>query len=134
MKTLRRPRSAQQAFNNVWRWFIIRGNPLSQRPATEAERMNGNNSMFCMYRSEDGTRGCAIGCQLPDKLYQSKYEGKSVAFMLEEDEAIKKHFEDVDWDVLNTLQRMHDNSFSIEELEEKLREYASYTFFTIPQN
>lgn len=37
----------------------------------------------CNYRSEGGTRKCAIGCVLPDMLYHSAMEGDSVSRMMD---------------------------------------------------
>lgn len=91
-----RPRSNQQAFNNVWRHFFIEGN---KRGVTRTG--------MCAYRGA-GT-ACAIGCQLPDKLYSEKLEGRGVNNLWGFRPKIREYFSAVDRQLLNDLQRAHDN-------------------------
>lgn len=61
--------SAQEIVNQVWDWFIVKGNPKSVR-------MNGG----CGYRA--GNLRCAVGCLIRDDEYQPEMEGKGVNSLL----------------------------------------------------
>ena len=76
----------------------------------KAERSDG----LCVYRTDDGKK-CAVGCLIPDNLYDSAFEQTSVAALM--DRTLAKHFpeelivelEEVGLDLLSMLQKMHDD-------------------------
>lgn len=61
----------------------------------------------CAYRGEDGTK-CAIGCLIPDKLYDPEIEGKRVGELFREHEWPKNLLGDIDMSLLIRLQHVHD--------------------------
>lgn len=64
----------------------------------------------CMYRSPNGDK-CAIGCLIPDELYNKDIEGLSV-FHDEVSDILKKIYPDAtekDLTFLSVLQDMHDD-------------------------
>lgn len=91
------PKSNQEAFDRVWQRFVVEGAP-------RAVRTDG----FCVYRTADGTHGCAIGCQLPDALYKPDLEGYGVLGLFDRASAIKEHFAATSYEFLTELQEAHD--------------------------
>ena len=48
---------------------------LTQKVQARAKDIDG--STYCRYRGDNGTK-CAIGCLIPDKLYDQKIEGITI--------------------------------------------------------
>ena len=91
----------QTAFNQVAEHLIKQG-----RKATDI------NSP-CMYqiKLEDGTiLKCAIGCLIPDHLYEKRFEGRTIGRLLLENEVdeLAAHLDNVDYLLLEDLQAAHD--------------------------
>lgn len=119
MQAKPRPANRGEALLNVWRHFIIEGHPQAISP-----------DGLCQYRTHDGTNGCAIGCQLPDdfelldelvglNLSYGEYES-GVSDVLDSVAAyLNVHGED-----LELLQEAHDESYSLADMETKLRKLA----------
>ena len=59
----------------------------------------------CMYRSPDGTK-CAIGCLIPDHLYNVSLEGYGVLMIRKE---ISECIENISIEALSEAQNIHDN-------------------------
>lgn len=56
-------KTRQECVDQVYDWFIIKGNPLAK------DEDNGG----CRYRTPEGHR-CAIGCLIPDDKYDPKID------------------------------------------------------------
>lgn len=116
-----RPMSAQEAFDNVWQHFVVEGNPLA------VAAMKG-----CLYRvmNDDGTpiNGCAIGCQIPDALWKSQFEGRSVLALVETYPEMREYFLQVPTALLGELQEAHDGGSLRENLEKVARKF----YLTVP--
>lgn len=143
------PLSNQDAFNNVWQHFVVERN--SPSIGTVDGIVNLGN---CRYRMDDGTNGCAIGCQLPDELYHPSLEGKSVAalyadFLLDypnevSPQRLSTYFSNVELYLLECLQGAHDNwarrskyamydrDNELQELEIELRQLARQFKLEVP--
>jgi hypothetical protein len=61
----------------------------------------------CMYRSSDGNR-CAVGCLIPDNLYDDSIEGGTVVSWVHKENNLWKYFTNVDFDFLIEAQILHD--------------------------
>lgn len=74
------------------------------------------NDYMCAYRAPDGKR-CAIGCLIPDHLYDRGIEGLGINGIYDKRHetghrsAIMAFFEGVDLRLLHSLQVVHDNTF-----------------------
>ena len=55
------------------------------------------------------TKRCAIGCLIPDNLYEKEMEGNAVDDLLRNFPKVKKFFDGVSSDLLAALQIVHDN-------------------------
>ncbi len=63
----------------------------------------------CLYRSPEGLK-CAIGCLIPDEVYQRSMEGHGVSRLLGNYDSLKFLWP---FDaILNDIQRVHDNTYS----------------------
>ena len=75
----------------------------------------------CLYRGSDGTK-CAVGCLIPDELYDKELENSSIRSILNETQTsdrkqkISAHFTktygDVPLDFYSRLQAIHDRTSS----------------------
>lgn len=92
---------AQEIFNKVSTHLLTQG-----RPAREEDR--------CRYRTTDGLF-CAVGCLIPDELYSSSFEGKTVIKIIRELYAQGR----ADWlehqSLLEKLQWAHDENPPLED-------------------
>lgn len=102
----------QEVFNNTWEFFVVQKHERSTRPNTT--RMK-DTIWICSYRSEDSA--CAIGCNLPDELYNqfiewhtiitifnTRYPNKNSDHM----SLIKNYFSNCSILFLSSLQICHD--------------------------
>ena len=64
---------------------------------------------LCKYRMIRSTKRCAIGCLIPDNLYEKEMEGNAVDDLLRNFPKVKKFFDGVSSDLLAALQIVHDN-------------------------
>lgn len=62
-----KPLTLQEAFNQVWDWFVVQGNPQSTTDHGEP---------ICQYRGPNGAK-CAAGVLLTDEEYKPSMEGSS---------------------------------------------------------
>lgn len=85
------------------------------RPGAKLAR-DKNPSPFlnfdCKYRTPDG-RKCAVGCLIPDELYNSRIEEKDVDDLLQIDE-MSKLFAHVDRFFLKRAQSAHDSNTTVD--------------------
>jgi len=75
----------------------------------------------CMYRSSEGLK-CAIGCLIPDELYDPKYEGVQVK-NLPMEILDKIGLNQNDYLFLSRLQLLHD-TYQPDEWKERLKDMA----------
>ena len=97
-----------------------------------AQKSQAIDVLGCLYRTEDGKK-CAIGCLIPDELYTPNIErlgvrSLPVAFL---QKCIPGYSPD-DEGLLARLQRVHDNPFTIDELEERLQRVAKDFYLKMP--
>lgn len=90
----------QEAFDKIVR-HLFSMKHRSLRPGDGEE---------CVYRSEDGNK-CAIGCLIPDELYNPSFENLGVVALCERSEVIRTLFKEVSIDMLRDLQFAHDSPF-----------------------
>lgn len=63
---------------------------------------------ICVYKMARSTKKCAVGCLLPDDLYEKSMEGTAVENLLRGYPKVKKLFTGVDVSLLDALQTIHD--------------------------
>ena len=86
----------QEIFNKVWKWFITDKHPQSR------------DIRGCKYRTKDSA--CAVGCLIPDELYEPTMEGRGVNGLLMHYPKLQKVLGyDVDLAFLKILQSTHDH-------------------------
>lgn len=114
----------QEAFDKVWKWFIVDRNPRA---------VNGN---ICRYRTAGEIPAkCAVGCLIPDELYRPRMECRSVQRIISEYVELANFFNGVSQDMLSQLQRGHDdagNEIPYENMEHSFRYVAKCFNLTIP--
>lgn len=79
---------------------------LSQKKMSIRETDYG---LECAYRGDNGLK-CAIGCLIPDELYNEKMEGISIHGLARKFPSLGKIFRDVNMDMLLELQGVHDDT------------------------
>ena len=106
-----------EIFNNVWQYFIVQKHPRAT--------VDGN----CQYRGS--VSNCAVGCQLPDKLYAPVMDEENIPVtgLYNKFPAVKKYFGESNESLLFDLQDAHDQHFP--ELEMTLRRIAKEFKITI---
>ena len=62
----------------------------------------------CAYRGDSGKK-CAIGCLIPDTLYDFNMEGTAIGDLLLDRNAVSELLDHVDRSLLVKLQRLHDD-------------------------
>jgi hypothetical protein len=127
----------QEMFDNAYNHF--------RQPGAELGRNYG--SQACLYRTRTGG-SCAIGCQIPDALYNKAMEGSEISDVLYEYEEIRKLF-GIEWtpgegdgdfsptdadkiEFLGDLQQAHDESQTVVQFLGVLRGFARERGLTIP--
>jgi hypothetical protein len=83
---------------------------LTQKKKSEIMRQAeyGIPKPACAYRAADGST-CAIGCLIPDDIFQPGMEGLRVQTLMVYYESIRDLFANNDASLLGTLQVLHDN-------------------------
>ena len=86
---------------------------------------DGSPQNYCCYRAPDGAK-CAVGCLIPDDLYEVEMDGSgySVAPLLDHFPKFRKLFEGVDEYLLMRLQIAHDRSENLSDLHVNLIDTA----------
>lgn len=95
----------QEAFDRVWDWFVVRKGQKSTMVFDGGER-------GCAYRGADGAR-CAVGCLIPDELYNLSMEQTSITVLLMDpgygsSPPLRAHFSGVSQSLLSEMQSAHD--------------------------
>jgi hypothetical protein len=91
--------TTQEAYESIRAYFNEPGATLAVEAVTPYPR--------CSYRTTDGAK-CAVGCLIPDDLYDPRIEGKSIEGVLKLSPSLRGHFRDVDPKFLLGAQRLHD--------------------------
>lgn len=103
-------KTKQEIFDAVWNYFIVEKHP---------QAITGE--VQCVYRGEQSN--CAVGCQLPDELYDAKMESFPIEEVMFDFWKVAEFFGEENAELLGLLQDAHDNWFP--ELEYRLREIAA---------
>jgi hypothetical protein len=96
----------QEVFDKVSTHLFTQGKPSMSK------------EMDCKYRYNG--LSCAVGCLIPDSLYQDDLEGVGIQLILETDEDYKDiidFFAGVDVELLSQLQSVHDDINNFESTE-----------------
>lgn len=115
MQAKPRPANRGEALLNVWQHFIVEGHPKAVDEDGE-----------CIYRTEDGQNGCAIGCQLPDNfpnLRQLVADNPAVIDDVFTGFQIEEYLNTSTFD-LSRLQIIHDVSEDKHQMKQKLEKLA----------
>ena len=113
----------QEIFDKVASHLLTQ-NAKSTLPINLHEQMSSNLYASCAYRGEYGM-ACAIGCLIPDELYEERYEKKSMDHCDVLDLLTKLGFAD-EFSLLNAFQCVHDQ-YNVSDWYEKLLDIsASY--------
>jgi hypothetical protein len=124
MQNRTKPRNLQDAFNRVWRHFIIHGYGASKE-------ITGR----CAYRGVDkkNAPACAVGCMLPNVLAKKADDlpSSSIERACQIIPEIDKWFREVPIDALSQLQWIHDNEFG--KMKSNLEGFAKRNDLTIPK-
>lgn len=91
----------QEAFDKVAMHLLKQGRP--------AKKSDGD----CVYRAADGAM-CAVGCLIPDGMYDQRMEGRTVSSIMYDDEfGLASYFKTKESralvPLLSALQRVHDS-------------------------
>jgi hypothetical protein len=81
------------------------------------------DEIFCKYRGPEG-RMCAVGCLIPDEVYDIKMEGLATRSLIDHHPVIKDLFEPDALGMLGGLQNIHDHK-NIREWKQALIDLAT---------
>lgn len=118
-----RPTNNQEALDNVREWFSDPERELA------LVRLNDSGSVSCYYRHPDNplNQRCAIGCQMPDELYEPRFDdygkaelGTGFTEICAMSEEVDFYFELCDDDFLSELQTAHDTARRRSDLDNNL--------------
>lgn len=87
----------QQVYNKV------KAHLLTQKTKSYSRSLG-----ICVYKMVRSTKKCAIGCLLPDDVYESSMEGVGVENLLRLYPKVNELFIGVDVSLLDALQTIHD--------------------------
>lgn len=120
-----KPRSNQQAFNRVWRYFVLDGN----------SQCKTSGSSSCSYRGSRG-KACAVGCMMPSRMAirADALNATDIDSVVGDIPSAKKWFSRVDICFLETLQMTHDAEGFNEDKSYKLKSVAAKYRLTIPKH
>lgn len=115
--------SLQECFDKVWKHFVIDENPQSIRLS----------DYRCYYRSPSGIK-CAIGCLIPDEMYNEDMEKTQLLNFQNKWPGLPFHY--LDHVIVRDLQRCHDhavlmNNFTM-EVTNNLKDFAIKYNLTVP--
>lgn len=112
----------QEAFNKAYLGLKAQGFQKSRPPGTP-ETHGG-----CAYRGEGGMK-CALGHLITDQEYRLSLEGKYARIAIK---LLGWRLSGAEIDFLARLQRCHDYASDAQELEARLRHFASEEGLTVP--
>lgn len=124
--TRTRPYTLQEAFNRIWKFFIVEKHPQSA------------DESFCRYRSKDSA--CAVGCLIPDSRQIAQCEGEGVSYLIGQVPLARKLLQKVDMGLLTQLQSIHDNAQLgpkgddgfLPEMKKGLKRFAKQNKLAVP--
>ena len=82
-------------------------NKVATHLFTQGKRSFDKKLKVCAYRNDEGL-SCAIGCLIPDELYDPAFEGRRIWGLMDENYEVKKYFSNVSLELLSKLQGVHD--------------------------
>jgi hypothetical protein len=91
-------KTPQEIFDAVWTYFVVEGHPQSI-----------SSNAMCRYRGKESN--CAVGCQLPDALYDPVMESKSIYSIFKLFPEVEEYFGETNKCLLSELQNIHDWEF-----------------------
>ncbi len=99
----------QEAYEKVRAW-------LTRPGATRAvyEVPSPNSLPICAYRTPDGNK-CAIGCLIPDELYEKDMEGKIAVALIRDNPQLVEFFKNCTVGFLDKMQGVHDSASNWDE-------------------
>ena len=113
---------------------IVKDHLLTQNAKSTAPPINYSNDGYCLYRSNNNLK-CAIGCLIPDELYNPELEYHDVKSILALSPKLQNYFSDTfgyatdeDDDFLDLLQHIHDID-SVEFWARSLKDFAQRNGF-----
>jgi hypothetical protein len=109
----------QEIFNKVWTGLKAQ---KFERSTFRADQL------ICAYRGEEG-RKCAAGHLIPDEEYRALWEGRRVRAL---DFFARFSFEELD--LIDALQRAHDQGFVPATMRARLKEVARTFNLKIPED
>ncbi len=107
----------QEAFDKIWE-------------RAKDHRKSLIKDDFCAYRSPDGLK-CFVGELIPDELYLSSMERKSIYDLIRNYPDIKELFKDVKSHFLEVCQYIHDD-YEPEKWHDRLVEHAEDNHLKVP--
>lgn len=122
----------QEAFDKVWNHFVVnkgkRSVKITRRP------LSGSSDNVCQYRSPSGDM-CAIGCLIPEDLYDPKMEGKDFLSLVTEFPKMAGLFlsSNENDQFFDNLQDLHDNKRKFDNIEESLRIFGRAHALKVPE-
>lgn len=114
------PYTLPEIVQRIVEWFFVQRHDQS--------RENGD----CCYRTECGN-ACAIGCLIPDSVYNEDMEYMDYISVWKGNSAIRNLFPEKYQYLLNTLQGCHDNSDRVTFHNEFLHHLRTFGQYDIPQ-
>ena len=111
------PTTLQGFYDNAWRW--------AHKP--DFKKSKHKSRARCLYRTEDNTNACFIGCSIPDRLYCESFEATALPSVLTT-LGVEAHVAVSLW----ALQLCHDKSAEVDAMKDKLRLFAKNHNLTIP--
>lgn len=123
-------KSTQRAYEMIRAYFSKPGAVRATGMVTDTE---SNREPFegCMYRTPEG-RKCAVGCLIPDGLYDSDMENRT-ASEVKHWGTLDEYLANVDGEFLEAAQYAHDHeSHSAEEFVHRLDEVAEARGYRVP--
>lgn len=120
--------NTQEMFDTVVKHLLSQKKRSMGRFASQAEELDLMDDSMCAYRGENGLK-CAIGCLIPDDLYDPKMEGQVVGALFA--------FPGIGKYIINTyiargLQSIHD-ACEPENWEDALRRFAKTEGLIFPE-
>ena len=107
------PPTKQQIAQTIYDWFIVQKNPRSAQSV---------GSYLCLYRGKNPNERCAVGCCLPDEIYEPKLEGRGIRGIIALSIPVARYFSEPEVEsILSDCQLWHDrvSSFgSVNELKQ----------------
>lgn len=78
----------------------------------KSSQLSDEGQTFCAYRGLKGSM-CAVGCLIPDELYNTELERKGIDSIMFEDEVLREHFKNLlgneAGSILRAAQSYHDD-------------------------